>query len=295
MPGLGIIIPRDGSGPIVEDDALLTSGSLVLIDPIHTLNPWAGGVPAHDADIPNVASAKVATLLGGADGTQYPAKIKIGGDINNGTKGLLERTTKGALHGIVSQANALTSDDGVAIGINADIKTYLIANTAHRFYMSQWDRITRINAGTLSSTQAAEFGVMGPGTSTSMVAVVRPSTSLVGNNTAVTNIVAEPDLNVAGERFVAVGTHVDSTANSSTVHSGPFWGAYTGTYNAAVLASRNTYWPSFVFRRFYLEDLTVSGRTFAEVAAIDEAAWTAAVASGGRYGSDTFTAASSVA
>lgn len=304
MAGRAFILPRSGTGPPVENDSLLSAGSLILLDPAHSFNPWAAGVPAHNSDIPNLASEKVATLLSATAGTQYPSKFLVGGAINNNTKGKIERTTKGALHTIVSQANSLASGDGVAVGIDTSIRTYLAANTGHRYYMSQWDRITRINAGTLSSTQAAEAMIGSSGISGHLVGMLRAGGASVvvpaaSTTTQIpTDKTVSPDYNTAGERFVAFATETgtpSTSATSSTAFAGPMWGAYTGTYNNAALASRNTYWPSFVFRRFYLEDLTVSGRSFATVSALDQALWAAAVASDGRYGSDSFTAASSVA
>jgi hypothetical protein len=50
--------------------------------------------------------------------------------------------------------------------------------------------------------------------------------------------------------------------------------------------------PSDIFYRGYCEDLTVSGRTYADVDALDKALWDAAFAAGGRFAGDTFTAPS---
>jgi hypothetical protein len=77
---------------------------------------------------------------------------------------------------------------------------------------------------------------------------------------------------------VATGT---PTANGRVM-----WGASANTYNAAVLSSRNGHWPSWVVYRFYVEDLTVSGRSLATVYALDQAALAAAFATGGRYNGD---------
>jgi len=50
--------------------------------------------------------------------------------------------------------------------------------------------------------------------------------------------------------------------------------------------------PSDIFYRGYCEDLTVSGRSYADVDALDKALWDAAFAAGGRFAGDTFTAPS---
>lgn len=51
-----------------------------------------------------------------------------------------------------------------------------------------------------------------------------------------------------------------------------------------------TYAPSYILYRMYLEDLTVSGRTYAQVDAIDYAMWQTAFSAGGKFYGDTFTA-----
>jgi hypothetical protein len=65
------------------------------------------------------------------------------------------------------------------------------------------------------------------------------------------------------------------------------WGALNA-YSTAMGGS--TAAPSFILYRFYLEDLTVSGRSYAEVDAIDYALWQTDFGAGGRFAGDTFTA-----
>jgi hypothetical protein len=274
--------------PVLPDDG----GALFLIDPQHPVSPWAAGVPADSTSIPNIASAQAADTLGGPGGTQYPFTFRIGGAINNGTNGIVERSTKGGLHGIVSQAQPLTSGDGVAFGIPTAIETYLAANNDHRFYMSQWDVITRVNTGTLATNAAVQAGVLSSGT---ILARIRADGFRGASNSVPTGVLL-PAANAVGNRFAACATVANANVSSSTNWSGPFWGAFAGTHNASAIASYNTHWPSFVFYRFYLEDLTVSGRTFEEVSAVDYDLYTQDVLTpGGRYYGDSYTAASTVA
>lgn len=56
---------------------------------------------------------------------------------------------------------------------------------------------------------------------------------------------------------------------------------------AALVASAGA--PSFALYRLYIEDMTVSGRDYAEVEAIDLAAYTREFAAGGKFYGDTFT------
>lgn len=52
---------------------------------------------------------------------------------------------------------------------------------------------------------------------------------------------------------------------------------------------------SWAFYRSYLEDLSVSGRSYSEVAAIDSVEYARAFAVGGRYGADTYTDPATIA
>lgn len=99
-----------------------------------------------------------------------------------------------------------------------------------------------------------------------------------------------------GARIINVGESAQTHQNVGLItNGGPSWGAIAGSYNAAVLVGRNTLWSSFIFYRLYVEDLTVSGRSYVTIDAIDLALYQAAVlTSTGRYYSDTYSAPSTV-
>lgn len=66
MAGLKMVLSgtfSDNTLPVLPDDPILAaSGSLVLIDAMHPVDPWAAGVHASGAALPNIAlaSAKAA-------------------------------------------------------------------------------------------------------------------------------------------------------------------------------------------------------------------------------------------
>jgi hypothetical protein len=205
-----------------------------------------------------------------------------------GTKGKLERTAKGGLHGIVSQATALAAGDGFMPTLPTAIRAYLAANTGHAFYVSYWDRITRINAGNISAVGAYTHGVVG-NTSADFLGTQRADLWQVSNPNAAV-IENKHGANAVGPRHGAAGL----PANASTMktvkvyQAGPSWGAPANSINNAAIATRNNNWPSFVAYRFTLEDLTVSGRSYAQALAADTAEYTKQVlTAGGRYYGDT--------
>lgn len=304
MSGLKLVVPTtftDATLPILRDDPVLTAGSLILLDPAHPARPLAAGVPASGGLIPNLAWVEAAATIGG-----NPAQATLdhpflwSATANNGVKGKLERSTKGGLHGIVSQAVALASGDGAWVTLPAAMRAYLIANQAHRYYMSMWDRLTRINGGVLNTTGANEAGVIGTSTAASLTAFTPkfgPVTAPGTPSTFVRTDPVSPAINTLGNRYVSVATINNNTMGGAAVTylGGHLWGAPTNSIGASVLAACNTFWPSMLMYRFYLEDLTVSGRSYAAVDALDYAEYTKQVLTGGgRYYGDTFTAPATI-
>jgi len=292
--GLKIVLPSnftDTSLPVLRDDAILSTGSLVLLDVAHSATPATGfllpaGAPINASVLYNAAYKECAAILGSGTAASLAGSFGVSGAINNGTKGKLERTALGGIHGIVSQATALAANDGATMNIASAIRTYIAANPNHSYYLSQWDRITRANTGT--NAGALTIDTQGGGTFANQLLYMRQDTgwSLAGAGSR-----NSPTLNTLGNRISngAIAASSASTYSASGAQFGAIWGA--SGVNAGLLVSRNNNWPSFAFYRLYLEDLTVSGRSYATVDALDNSLWTAAFAAGGRYASDTITTA----
>lgn len=268
----------DTSAPrLATVDPIESAGSLLLIEPMHPTAQWAAGVPADSATIPNLLKDTLAT---------GDATFLTNGGLT-GSKGTLERTTKGGLHGIVSQAVALESGDGARILFGTALRAYVFNNLGHSYYLSFWDRLTRAEAN-------VDAFVLDYSTSSSTANGIAHSNPKFGWSGIGTSLLlgSRDNVNTVGPRFANAA--VDSAQmGSSTSMDGaglPTFGAPVSTYNRSVLATRNNDWTSFVFYRVYIEDLTVSGRTYAEVDAIDHALYTKEVLTpGGRYYGDTFT------
>lgn len=276
----------DDTLPRLSDiDPMESEGSLFLIEPNHPTEQWTAGVPTNGMTIPNLFNDNLTTLYGSA---AVDPTITVEGGINNNTKGKIERSTKGGLHVIVSQANALSSGDGTKVTCPVALYGYMYNNPSHQFYFSVWDRLTRANDLTVTSNWAVTYEI--GSSSTGATAFFMSAGSAVGSSGASGTVLYSDTLgNVVGPRFGVIAS--TSNALSATFTSkmvGPTLGAPASSIAAASLATRNGKWPSLVFYRMYAEDLTVSGRTYSEAAAIDSALYTQQVlTSGGRYYGDT--------
>lgn len=295
MSGIKLTIPATFSDPNNElptlyDDAILTNGSIALFDLGHSSDPLSG-VPVTGGLIPNLAWQRAAAVHG--SGNQTTWKLTYIQSLLTGASqdGKVERTPKGGLHVIMSQSTQVGSAKGITIGSGAASATpllsqYLQANWGHSYYFSLWQRITRAGL-TAGAVEMNDFTI---------------------HNRAV-----DPNINhflLRGDRIAnygtglqqrndpvlpqAVGDDFRSVAVSGPTGTAP---ATAASVQAALVAvgmqpanftsiglnkSRST-----VIYRGYLEDLTVSGRTYAQVDAIDHALWAAAFGVGGRYYGDT--------
>lgn len=287
----------DATLPKLRMDPILFAGSLVLVDFNHPANPGgyiaaASGVPANGASVFNIANVEAAAVLGGGTAATLAGSLALGGAINNNVKGKIERTGKGGLHGIVSQANALASGDGLSLNVAAALRSYIAANTGHQFYVSAWDRITRAGTGGANTSMLHDLtaGATAAGFEFASVRSNAGGWNQAGGGIADSHNAGD-SLTLASRYSAGRVTTASFASGAGASQFGAVWGAPTGSYNNAVLGSRNNTWASFAHYRFYLEDLTVSGRTFAQVDAIDFALYTTEVlTAGGRYNGDTFTA-----
>jgi len=139
-----------GSGlPSLRDDALLSSGSLILFDPAHSTGAFTG-IPSAASALPNVAWKEAAAVIG--SGTQSTLGLLVeSARENEATKMITERTLKGGVHGISALSGtqaASTSYYWAAKAGNA-IRDYMYANRlTNRFYVSMWSKPTRLGTAT---------------------------------------------------------------------------------------------------------------------------------------------------
>lgn len=270
---------------------IMSSGSLMLFDPTHSMGAF-GGVPAHLDPIPNVAVEVAAPLLGvsEADARLTAVHDAFGAAPANSIK---ERSGKGGLVGIYSHA-APNTDVGLSrfgvVGPEA-MREYIYNNISHEYFISVWVRMLRAGRGGPSGASAPQ-AIASSAVNTSSYLFYFSGNNGLNNGTGVRQTglsTYNADWNVAGGTpalFNAgvLGWSGDAPSGVSSIPlpffmsgNGGAWGGY------------NQPGPSLILERAYIEDLTVSGRSYAEVDALDLAQHTAAHAAGGIWDADTFT------
>lgn len=279
----GVTIADPTAPTLITVDPIESAGSLFLVDPTHPASTMSSGVPINGQPVTNLLNARAKALTG----VDVPGTWFVGAGFN-GTKGRLERSGKGGFHSVPSPTLADGTVDA-QIYATAGLEAYLRANPTHLFYMSIWKRITKAqSAGPTAGSR--------PGGSGQITRLASPTT-----NTLL--ILSSQDPYAAGVRrpssLQAVGPFFQNAANNAWSASGTPPSAGDLVVRPLVLspnaalnytdAMRREQEGRIVYRA-YLEDLTVSGRTYAQVDAIDYALYTKEVlTAGGRYYGDTWT------
>lgn len=238
--------------------------------------------------IPNYAESIGSSLI-----------ISDGGGVSLEQVVKTELTSKGGLHFIAAQS--LAEDLNMvntwkALIANDTLKQKLSApflNGNPNLYVSVWLTTTRhvtkdpslgpiltyVNGNTTNTGFYIGTGHTGIGMAGSSP---QPTTSKLGKNFKTATIVGQPNYYVGNIKQLG-GTGI--TANTSMyLGTGPV-PPFSGT------PSGNQAWngcPSFIVYRYYIEDLSKSGRTYEQVKAIDEAEHAKAFAEGGRFYGDSW-------
>lgn len=257
----------DTSLPLIRDDLILAdSGSLLLMDFGHSQG-GLDGLPSSGDTLP--------VVVGDEPAISIPYSISA-------PDGLLELTSKGGLHLIRSQT---TNPNIVAtIDLSMALENYLEANLTNSYYVSIWSKTTRAYGST---------GVAG----TLYLSAAAASTSPSSNNLWLIN-----------QNGVGVTAHYPSAyKNRSYAETGDnlqqlevegIAGAVSAlTYKQLFIfggqkggiSSPGNYGGSQVLYRIYIEDMTVSGRSFTEIKALDDELFAAAFSAGGKFYGDTYT------
>lgn len=122
-------------------------GVLFLGGPAHPAAPAASGA-ASGLGVENALWENAKAMIGSGDKATLGSALAIPSTFAaGGSKGLTERTGKGAIHVIVSQAQTLAVGDGTSMQLDSLLRTYMHANRADQWYFSLWGRVTRTRLG----------------------------------------------------------------------------------------------------------------------------------------------------
>lgn len=280
LMGLQVIIPgltfTDTSLPIFYEEPLLTEGSLILYDPTHPHKIYETG-----DTLPNIAGKKVNSLVSGnTDANIINSQM-------SGANGKIEKTSKGGIHAIISESPDLNSIVAYEINLPDQIRDYILTNVNHKFYVSLWHRVTRAQANSIRRNFGGYthndvnylwvFDAQGdlPASGSTQYIGAHQTASGKENGNAYRSLAVQGATNGWGNISTPDGKAVFRVGQNSN------WNYGEGNQGA---------YPSQIFYRAYIEDLTVSGRTFEQVDALDYSLYVKEVLTeGGRYYGDTFT------
>lgn len=260
----------DTSLPIIRNDALLSKGSLFLFDPSHSMGGFEG--TASQTVVPNVAWKEASALMPGETAESLSGKVFLNlepGEI------MVERTAKKGVHIVNSMVNQ-TADRNWNIWPSGKILDYMVANGAtHKFYVSLWTKRTRKGIGPAGSV----FHLFRNPVGTMFIA---PDEALNGNGRSNYRTVNTNGGVVPFARFT--NTDVNGVTGSPDLLQ--LGAGMLSSFSGATYRNKQG---SVILYRAYIEDLTVSGRTYAQVDALDYELHQAAFAAGGRYYDDIYT------
>lgn len=289
--GLRIVVPGASfSGPYIHpiDPTLPREGSLLLLEPGHPMDPWEGIIPA---SIPNLVADSAAA-------TGFPATLtqQSGSETGLNATNRAERTSKGGLH-LAHNPTDETGSSGWALRfVRAEVNA--LKDLKHNLYQSVWGRVTDGHTAPASGTMI-QHGVGG-----GHVSAFRKS-GFSGVLGTAGHIVYKRGSDAA-VLDTSLGIPVGSIFIASNLDTALF---YTQQPTHVYFTTSDTEWllmllgnvgfqdaslrgdqGSQIYYRVYVEDLTISGRTWEEAYTADLAEYTKQVLTeGGRYYGDTWT------
>lgn len=269
-------------------------GALLLVEPGAPNGLGFAGVPANGSAVPNIAKSQALAAISGATEAAVTPALGYGTFIPDGgstPRGKIERTAKGGLHTIFRPA-----DESVTTGLgqlHSEIRmtnagpfvAFLEARKAtDSFFWTSWFVDTYIPSGILNTYDD--------------VLHAHSNTAASGNYMIRQGSVQSQNADL-GSKNAANAVNVATYASAGTndaVGTSPLQALVTML--TGIYGSLNTYngggstygkHRSRAHYLVYLEDLTISGRTYAQVEAINAAAHAAAFGPKGRYAGDTWT------
>lgn len=293
------------SRPIIKKyDPLETAGSLVLFDVANPAQDFTLAAENSDeTEVVNLMAERASAVTGSASSlcniTQDRKSEQTGGsDIASSLE--IEITPKGGIHVMYPQSLGLTSLEDYFTLLSTPssaIQNYIdsvsgAASGNNEIYISTWQRCTRGAIGTyvrpwIAYGDTNDYLFIWQGNlpyprPTSITDYYRsPNWDFKANPNVGQPLYA--DFMVDSQWTVGDGDGEDQNIYWAITGHGPFANSEGGWVNGAqnIAESRIIY-------RIYVEDLTISGRTYAEVSALDRALFTEAFSVGGVFYGDTW-------
>jgi hypothetical protein len=251
-------------------DMMESRGSLILIDPAHSFNPWGDTLPASGSAVPNLVKSIADTVLRQTTPNPILSRSATSG------KGKVELSARGGLHVAQNELATGYSDSSATIAFPPAIASYLSSNYSHDYFVGAWIRNTGPGASYADNNpvvqlqSSTEFGISLSSGFTRFSSKNRNITYSANTGNHRVNALIDSIPSSWGQTFL----------RSSVAALGNAMGDQAADYGKV---------GSYVLYRIYIEDLTVSGRTYEQLEALDAKAHAQAFGPGGRYAGDTYT------
>lgn len=276
---------NNANAPLISlyDPIESRAGSIYLWDGARQKDTTALGV---GNSLPNL----IAGLNSIAAGKQFSQVLKN----TSGDTGYVktEKTNKGGLHFIASQsrASAITGELFTGISANTDLLNFiyndLMVESNPDLYISIWDKVT-LTADKGANTYGPQVVYANGNTNNYafyMQSRQRSMQQIGGSTVNKTGLLTIDPVSIGKDNYHQI--NLKGVAGTGILAATPF---LIGTGQCSPWNSSQTLnaSPSYILYRIYIEDLARSGRTFAQVKAIDDAEFAKAFAAGGRFYGDT--------
>ena len=282
---------RSSSGglPILGfDDTQLVDGSLLYIEPARQR---FSSVPNVNEELTNYAKGSMDSLTGAA--LSETNAVVSTNQLNPNTA--RELTSAGAIHGFFNPAVTSKGDGDYAITLPNALITYINANSSHVYYIDAMIRGSQ-NPVYTPSTVPPNW----------MVGI---TTGLNGNDVmfGIRNL-ADSDLSAANNHQIypangwgnVIESNRDIWADGATCHAKTMRIGLPANFNSNAIGRILWEGPvslgenlqagaGFIFYNMYVEDCTVSGRSFSDIQAWRDQQYIDDFAPGGRYAGETWT------
>lgn len=285
----------------LPDVVMPERGSLFLLDATHPTKKWANGVPEDNTYLPNLAGDSLSSLSN-RSGEVYLDSRVFNSNLTAANI-VAKRTSKGGLN---AARIATGTNGGVRIRWSLALMEYILNHTDHKYYVSLWTRVLKntdnthaylaLGASTVRDNFNGYLTIMS-NANTNYPANDSSRNMRIGLHREPHNtrnlLTATPPTIAATTPFPfysSIGVNgysgpaaIDQTAEEALEYS-RVWGIGApyhpyGMGNSELLDQ--------TFYRVYVEDLTVSGRTYPDVDALDYSLYQKEVmTSGGRYYND---------
>lgn len=278
MSGYKIVIPTtftNSSLPVLRDDPILSPGSLVLVEPGHPVSTYSGSLANGDL-LDNIAWKEAAKLTGG---TQTSLKSRF----ERGSRAKAWWSAKGnSIQWVGGGAAGVGGLDRVGAHFAIPVLQYLRDNPDHAYVAILWSGLAEGTPGLSGRWSHVHFDAAQSSTSAYYAMTAADSGNINSSGAPISNT----NTAVGHRRTVSLANGYTAPL-TATATEADFWSRLFGNIAPAGGPSGG----QAIFHRFYMEDLTVSGRTSSEVQEADAALYVKEMLKpGGRHYGESYAA-----